>query len=169
MNNILKVCLIALAPVVLVVAAYAEWSTPTDEYGKFVGPGQIKSAGYTTAAIGTTAISDTLAPGRTFELIAIRATVTDIGDGEEDGNVVGQSANLTVTIDSSLGAAYDHLLFSEDISTLEPGIMMTFSPPIPFVATDELDIAYDGTAGGAGTDQEALGVELLYRYIGAAP
>jgi len=160
--KLLKALLLAAAPLVLVVAAYAEWSTPTDEYGKFVGPGQLKSyTAVTTTDIDTTAIAATLAPGRTFELLAVRATVADGGD-----TTAATSNNIQIKIDSYSGAAYDHIIFLEDVSTVGTGIQVVYDPPMPFVATDELDITFDGTSTG---DDDLLGIELVYRYIGAAP
>jgi len=145
------------------LVAYAEWSTPTDEYGKFVGPGQIKQAyGATTTNTGTTAIDFTLAPGRTFELLAVRVTVT----AGIDEVALTSEVNLEVKVDSELGAAYDHIILSEDLSLIDTGLLITYDPPIPFVATDEIDVDYDDTENSG---DDLVGVELLYRNIGAAP
>jgi len=131
-----------------------------DDNGKYVGRGDLMSDVHTTAAAGTTEIAGTLAPGRSFELLAIRVTITDGGDETAQD----QSANITLTMDSASGAAYDHLIFSEDYELLGDGIQVVYDPPIPFSGADEIDVEFDATAGA---DDEIVGIELVYRNAGA--
>ena len=132
-----------------------------DDNGKYVGRGDLLSGVFTTAAAGTTAISGTLAPGRSFELLAVRVTITDGGDETAQD----QSANLSLKMDSANGAAYDHILFLEDYELLGTGIQIVYDSPIPFTGADEIDVAFDATVGG---DDEIVGVELVYRNAGAS-
>jgi hypothetical protein len=146
----------------IAVAQVIHGAWPASEYGRFVGPGSLlHQTAHTTTNAGTTAISFTIAPARDFELIGIRATVT------EDGAVEALTSSLlTAKLDAFLGSAYDHTIFSEDLSIVGTGIMIIYDPPIPILASDELDISFDDTGS---SDDDMVGVEVMYRYIGAAP
>ena len=91
----------------------------------------------------------TLAPGVAFQIEEVRVHLSAAG---------GASENLTVTLDSDTGAAYDVVLASQDMELVQDWVWQP-SRPHMFQADDEIDIAYTNTNG------RTYGVEVYWSAI----
>lgn len=98
---------------------------------------------------GATDIACTLAPGAAFELREIRLHLSGAGGAN----------NLTVTADSGLGAAYDAVHITQDMTSVV-NLCIIFQPEEKlFGAGDELDFAW--TNGSTRT----YGLEVVYKVL----
>ena len=68
----------------------------------------------------------------------------------------GASENLVISIDSGQGAAYDIVLLTQDMNTVQD---LVYQPDfvIPFKIGDEIDVTY------ANTNSRTIGMEICYR------
>ena len=99
----------------------------------------------TSSATGAAGIALTIAPGYAWNLREIRVHLSAAGDDE----------SFTATMDAGLGANYDTLLYSVNMSGVT-SLVKTFSPPIEMSKTDEVDIAYTNTS------TRTYGIEVKY-------
>lgn len=98
---------------------------------------------------GAADVAATLAPGAAFELREIRVHLS----------AAGGANNLTVTADSGLGAAYDVVHLTQDMTSVV-NLCIIFQPEEKmFGATDELDFAW--TNGSTRT----YGLEVVYKVF----
>jgi hypothetical protein len=99
----------------------------------------------TIRATGAVAIATVINPGKAFQLESISIHLS----------AAGGAGNLTATINANAGAAYDTLIMSEDMTTVQD---LYFAPerPILFEKGDTLDIAW-ANAGG-----KTYGLEVKY-------
>ena len=102
-------------------------------------------------ATGSAAIASTLIPTGPIELVCVKLHLSDVGGAAED---------FTVTINSETAAAYDVVLFSQDMTTVQD-ILWLPNQPIPIVNSDPIDFAY---ANGNG---RTYGLEAIYRRVEA--
>ena len=87
-------------------------------------------------ATGSAAMSLTLGTpvsGKTWKLKDLRITLS----------AAGSSGSLTVTIDSSVTAAYDHLILTQDMTSVTD---LRFDTETIIDADDEVDIVWANTA-----------------------
>ena len=99
-------------------------------------------------ATGAAAIAMTVAPAVAFQIEEVRVYLS----------AGGAATNLTITIDSAAGAAYDTVLLTQAMNAVTD---LAWQPTRPFILSpgDEIDIAYAN--GGAAT----YGVEVIYSAI----
>lgn len=99
-------------------------------------------------ATGALAIAMTVAPTVAFQIEEVRVHLS----------AGGAATDLTITVDSAAGAAYDVVLLTQAMNGVSN---LVFQPTRPYVfsAGDEIDIAYAN--GGAAT----YGVEVIYSII----
>lgn len=102
----------------------------------------------TARATGAAALALTVAPGKPWVLLEMRIHLS----------AVGGSGNLTATMDAGAAAAYDTVLFTQDMSAIADKHWQP-TRPIPFSATDELDFAW----ANAGT--KTYGIEVVYGIL----
>ncbi len=103
---------------------------------------------YSASATGAAAIAETLAPGATWELKEIRMELSAAG---------GTAENFTVTMDNSLGATYDVVIFSQDMEAVV-NLSQTYDDrERRFKADDELDFAYNNN------NTRTWGMEIIYK------
>lgn len=108
------------------------------------------SANKVFPATGAAAIAATLTPTGPIELVCVKLHLSAAG---------GTAENFTVTIDSATAAAYDTILFSQDMNTVTD-ILWVPDQPIPILNDDELDFAY------VNTNTRTYGLEVIFR-VGA--
>ena len=101
---------------------------------------------YVERATGSGAVATTLAPGKAFQLLEVRVHLSSAS---------ATSENLRITMDAGAGAAYDSVLYSEDMDTVAD-LVVTFTDRY-FSSTDELDIAWTNT------DARTFGLEIIYK------
>lgn len=103
----------------------------------------------TTKATGSAALSLEVAPGRPWQLEEIRIHL----------NAAGGSGNLTVTLDSVSGAAYNAVLLKQDMAQITDFV---FAPerPMTFNAGDKIVIAWANSGG------KTYGVEVKHKVVG---
>ena len=101
-------------------------------------------------ATGSAAIAMSVAPGFSAELIDIRIKLSAVPTTSED---------LTVTINSESGAAYDTEIYRKDLSTLSVGSIIIQAGEDEFVIEDggSWDIACTNT------DTKTYGIKVRYR------
>jgi hypothetical protein len=98
-----------------------------------------------TRATGAGPMAESLTPTQPLLLICVKLHLDIAG---------GTSENFTVTINSESGAAYDTLLFSQDMETVTD-ILWIPEQPIPILNYDVLDFAY------ANTNNRTWGLEII--------
>ena len=104
------------------------------------------------AATGSAAIAETLAPKLKFRLIRVELHL--------DSAPASTAENFTVTLDAERGAAYDVLLFSQDLYTdAVQDLVVEFGKGYEFEANDEIDIAWTNTP------TETYGMRIVYELI----
>jgi hypothetical protein len=107
---------------------------------------------YLTEDGAAPAIAETIAPDSHFELIGIRV--------KSDGAVT-TSENLTVTVDTEVGAGFDSVALTVDLSTIATiettGYEHLFDPLRTYSTNDEIDIAF------ANTEANQITIELIVR------
>ena len=104
------------------------------------------AAGRFHRATGAAAIASTLAPGVAWQLESIRVHLS----------AAGGAGDLTATIDSGIGAAYDIVILIQDMTTVTDLVWNT-ERPMEFGPDDELDIAW----ANAGT--KTYGLEIVWK------
>ena len=97
---------------------------------------------------GSAAIATTLAPGESFQLVAVMCHLS----------AAGAAGNMTITLDAIAGAAYDAVIVSQDMTDVTSYVNV-FEIPIQFDAGDELDIAW---ANGSTRD---YGLTIIYDLL----
>lgn len=97
---------------------------------------------------GSAAIATTIAPGYKLALREIRIHLS----------AVGGAGDLTATIDSGTGTAYDIVILTQDMTAL---LDLTWQPesPLIFGEDDELDIAW------ANANARTYGLEVIYSRL----
>jgi hypothetical protein len=100
-------------------------------------------------ATGAAAIASSLTPPGPIELVCVKLHLSAAG---------GAAENFTVTINSETAAAYDTLLFSQDMNTVTD-ILWLPDQPIPIVNNDVIDFAY------ANSNTRTYGLEAIYRRV----
>lgn len=100
-------------------------------------------------ATGAAAVSMTVAPGVAFQIEEIRVHLSAAGGAVE---------NLTITLDSGVGAAYDTVLLTQAMNAVTD---LVWQPPRPYIFSrgDEIDIAY------ANTNTRTYGIEVIFSGI----
>jgi len=99
-------------------------------------------------ATGAAAISSTLAPGQAWQLEEIRVHLS----------AAGGAGNLTCTLDHGIGAAYDLVILTKDMTTVVDYIWQP-TRPMEFDAGTELDIAW------ANANTRTYGLEIIWKAI----
>jgi hypothetical protein len=97
---------------------------------------------YTTGAV---AIAKELAPGVSWTLREIRIHLS----------AAGTAGNLTVTLDSGAGAAYDLVILTQDMSLIT-NLLWQPTQPIKFTASDSIYIAWPNAS------VRTYGLEVIY-------
>ena len=94
---------------------------------------------------GAVAIASTLAPAVPFRLLGIRIHLS----------AAGGAGNFTVQMDASAGAAYDTVLFTQDMTSV---VDLEWQPdsPMEFAIGDELDFAW------ANASTRTYGMTIIY-------
>ena len=105
--------------------------------------GFIRGATVTTNTTGTVAAIATLSPGAAFQLVQVRFNVST-------GAPLAAAETLTITGDINAGAAYDILLYSQDLGTAGINdVVIDFGEGYDFVAADDIVIALSANVGVA--------------------
>ncbi len=99
-------------------------------------------------ATGAGVLGSTLAPGRA--IVIVRASI-------HLGAPSATAENLTGQLDSAIGAAYDLILFAQDMNTLADYVWYP-EIPVPIASGDEIDFAWGNT------NTETYGLEVVYRW-----
>lgn len=102
-------------------------------------------------ATGSAAIASTLTPPGPIELVCVKLHLSAVG---------GAAENFTVTINSATLAAYDVVLYSQDMNAVQD-ILWLPNQPIPIVNGDPIDFAYANSNG------RTYGLEAIYRKVEA--
>ena len=97
---------------------------------------------------GVAVLATTLAPGKAFQLLEVRAHL----------NLAGAGGNLTAIVDNGSGSAYDLNIITHDMTAV---VDFIFQPeyPMHFDAADEIDFAW-ANAGG-----KTYGLEVKYALV----
>jgi hypothetical protein len=100
-------------------------------------------------ATGAVAIASSLTPPTTtaIEIICVKLNLSAAG---------GAAENFTITINSATAAAYDTIIFSQDMNAVQD-LMWLPNQPVPVVNTDVVDFAY------ANSNTRTYGLEVIYR------
>lgn len=99
-------------------------------------------------ATGAVAIASSLTPpNSSIVLISVKLNLSATG---------GAAENFTVTVNSATGAAYDTIIFSQDMNTVQD-LMWLPDQPVPVLAGDVVDFAY------ANSNSRTYGLEVIYR------
>ena len=98
-------------------------------------------------ATGAGAIAEAVAASSAWQLIGVRIHMSAAGGAAED---------FTVTIDSSVNAVYDVLLFTQDMNLVRD-LFWQPTRPIVLLAADVIDIAY------ANTNVRTWGLEVIWQ------
>ena len=101
-----------------------------------------------SAATGAGALAHTLAPARTLRLLEVRMHLS----------AAATQDTLTLTIDSALGAAYDSVLDSQDMTGLSEYVFRPTTPVI-LMKGDEIDFSWTNTDG------RTFGLEAIYQEL----
>ena len=99
-------------------------------------------------ATGGVAIASTLAPGIAWQLESIRVHLS----------AAGGAGDFTATLDHSVGAAYDLVIATQDMTTTTDYVWHT-ERPMEFDADTELDFAY------ANANTRTYGLEVIWKSI----
>ncbi len=83
-------------------------------------------------AVGS-AIAETIAPNKHFELREIRIHL----------DAVGGTKDFTVTMDSARGSTHDTVILTQDMTAVEDLVVTYLPDEMVFQAGDELDFAWD--------------------------
>ena len=102
-------------------------------------------------ATGSAAIASSLSPETPIVLVSVRMHLSAAGGTA--------SENFTVTIDSATAAAYDTVIFSQDMNTVQD-LLWVPEQPVPVVNGDEIDFAWANANG------RTYGLEAVYRKEG---
>ena len=99
-------------------------------------------------ATGAAAIALSLTPpDQAIEIIAVKLALSAVGGAAED---------FTVTINSATLAAYDVVLFAQDMNAVKD-LMWLPDQPIPVVDKDVIDFAYNNG------NTRTYGLEVIYK------
>jgi len=101
-------------------------------------------------ATGSAAIAESLAYDGPLELICVKLNLSAAGGAVE---------NFTVTVNSNTAAAYDTILLSQDMNTVQDLFWLP-DQPIPITGDDVIDFAYANSNG------RTYGLEITYRKAG---
>jgi len=100
-------------------------------------------------ATGAVAIAMSITPPKTsgnISLVSVRLHLSAVG---------GAAENFTITINSATAAAYDTIIYSQDMTAVQD-LMWTPNHPIPILNGDVLDFAY------ANSNTRTYGLEAIY-------
>lgn len=99
-------------------------------------------------ATGAAAIASTLAPVTAWQLESIRVHLS----------AAGGAGNLTVTVDSGSGSAYDLVILTQDMTAVTD---LVWNPerPMEFSSGDEIDIAW------ANAGNKTYGLEIVWKAV----
>lgn len=112
--------------------------------------GKVRNNPVFNPATGAGAISLATAPGAIFRLLRVELHL-DAAPTQE---------TFTITLDAGDGAAYDVLLFSENMATDTPAdLIIPFGDGYEFEADDEIDLAWTNTDG------RTYGVRVVYELL----
>lgn len=103
---------------------------------------------HTAVATGSGAMAVNVDPNKAFKLLEMRVHLSSASATSED---------LTITLDSGAGAAYDVELYSKDMNTVVD-LVVTFTDRY-FISTDDLDFAW------ANSNSRTYGIEIKYQLI----
>lgn len=99
-------------------------------------------------ATGSAAIASSLTPPNTaLLLVSVKLNLSATG---------GAAENFTITVNSATDAAYDTIIFSQDMNSIQD-LMWVPDQPVPVVNIDVLDFAY------ANSNSRTYGLEVIYR------
>ncbi len=116
--------------------------------------GFIRNVPVTTNTTGTGAAIATLSPGAAFQLVQVRFNVST-------GAPLAAAETLTVTADIDAGAAYDTILFTEDLGTPSINdVVIPFGEGYDYAAADDIVIALSANAGG-----DTWGCQTIHKLI----
>ncbi len=105
-----------------------------------------------TSTTGTDTAIATLAPGAEFRLLGIRFHL---------GSALAAAETLTVTQDANAGAAYDTLLYSQDLGTADiRDVVLTFEDSDFYVSGDDIVVTLSANAGG-----DTWGCQTIHELI----
>lgn len=111
----------------------------------------IKASYKAEVPAGTETVKVAIVPGRPFKLLGIRAHLADGGSTEE---------NLTLTLDSHRGAAWDVALKAQAMGDLtDLNWVFPETENMPFHKDDIIRLDWDNTDGAT------FGIELLYKPL----
>ena len=99
-------------------------------------------------ATGAVAIASTLAPGVAWQLESIRIHLS----------AAGGAGNFTATLDHGIGAVYDVVILTQDMTAVT-NYIWTAERPLEFDASVEVDFAW----ANAGT--KTYGLEVIWKAI----
>jgi hypothetical protein len=101
-----------------------------------------------TRATGAAAIALSLTPPKSsLVLVSVKLNLSATG---------GAAENFTVTINSATAAAYDTIIFSQDMNTVQD-LMWLPEQPVPVLNGDVIDFAW------ANSNTRTYGLEVIYR------
>jgi len=100
-------------------------------------------------ATGSAAIATSLTCTDPAELICVKLNLSAAG---------GAAENFTITCNSAAGAAYDTVLFSQDMTTVTD-LLWVPDQPIPITSGDVLDFAYNNG------NTRTYGLEFVSRRV----
>jgi hypothetical protein len=102
-----------------------------------------------TSTNTTGAIAKTVAPGAAWRLMGLNLHLS----------AAGGAGNLTITSDAGAGAAYDTLLYSQDMTSITDLVLGEEDIGQNFSATDEIDVAW------ANASNRTYGLEIIYMLL----
>lgn len=102
---------------------------------------------YTTGAAAIAVTTPVAAPSGAWQLIEVRLHLDAVG---------GAAENFTVTLDSSAGAPYDLLLFTQAMAAVTD-ILWQPTRPIVLTHLDSIDFAYTNSNG------RTYGLEVIWQ------
>ena len=114
----------------------------------------IEGASVITPFTGAVTAVGTLAPAAAFRLLGLRFHM---------GSALAAGETLTITVDDGAGAAYDIVLYSQDLGTTDIRDVVVEFPrnsAYEFNAADEIDIALSANAGG-----DTYGCKIIHELI----
>lgn len=102
-------------------------------------------------ATGSAAIATSLSAASTgpIELVCVKLNMSATG---------GAAENFTVTVNAAAGAAYDTIIFAQDMNAVQDLFWLP-DQPIPITNADVLDFAY------ANSNSRTYGIEITYRRL----
>lgn len=109
---------------------------------------QVVGVYYKDTATGSAALAKTITSSGAWRLDSVRVHL----------NAVGAGGDLTVTLDAIAGAAYDVVLFTQDMTAVTDLVWIP-DREIILTASDELDVAW-ANAGG-----KTYGLEVYYTRV----